>query len=81
MQVPPSPPLKWLHIAAIIWWLTSDGLLQVLCGTSLAVASFGMQLQLAPYRQPEANLLKAVRNDLSPLSVSFLRPICWLCQF
>eukprot|EP01051_Picozoa_sp_SAG22_P038909 SAG22_NODE_20204_length_267_cov_1.220238_1_plen_35_part_01 len=33
--------------------------MQVLCGTSLAVASFGLQVWLAPYRQPEANVLKA----------------------
>lgn len=33
--------------------------MQVLCGTSLAVGSFGLQVWLAPYRQPEANVLKA----------------------
>ena len=33
--------------------------MQVLCGTSLAVGSFGLQVWLAPYRQAEANVLKA----------------------
>ena len=33
---------------------------QVLCGCCVAVSSLAMQLQLAPYREPEANLLKAL---------------------
>ena len=44
------------------WPFHCRHVLQVLCGTSLAVASFGMQLRLVPYRQPEANLLKVVRE-------------------
>jgi hypothetical protein len=55
----PCDLLRKLALTSLLRFVERGTAMQVLCGTALAVGSFGLQLRLAPYRQPESNILKA----------------------
>jgi hypothetical protein len=66
----PVDLLRKLALTALLQFVHRGTAAQVLCGCSVAVASLAMQLTLLPYREPEANVLKAMVD--AQIFVTFL---------
>jgi hypothetical protein len=56
----PVDMLRKLALSGLLQFVERGTALQVLVGCSIAFVSFGLQLRLRPYREPEANAMKAL---------------------
>jgi hypothetical protein len=77
----PVDMLRKLTLSGILQFIERGTALQVLVGCCLAFFSFGLQLRLRPYREAEANYLKAaaeVQLFLTFLISFVLRVLPWI---
>jgi hypothetical protein len=66
----PFDMLRKLALSGLLQFFQRGTAAQVLLGCLLAFASFGLQVRLLPYREPEANLLKCCTESV--LFMTFL---------
>ena len=55
----PIDMLRKLSLSALLQFCNRGTAAQVFCGSAIAFVSFGVQIRLEPYREPESNTLKA----------------------
>jgi hypothetical protein len=56
----PVDMIRKLALSGLLQFVDRGSAVQVLVGCGIAFCSFGMQMLLLPYREPEANVIKAV---------------------